>query len=70
MIHRRKGVANDDIIYDDLGNAIRGCDFVGEDNLVRWFSVESQRRMEGIGMHNSSFGYLAYEDAPVEELTR
>lgn len=62
MIYRRKGVANDDIVYDDEGQAVRGCDFVGEDNLVRWFSIESQQAMTGIGEHNSSFGFLTYDD--------
>lgn len=70
MIHRRLGVANDDIVYDDEGQAVRGAMFVGEDNLVRWFSNESQHRMEGVGPYSGAFGYLAYEDSPVEVLTR
>jgi hypothetical protein len=63
MIQYRLGVANDDIIYDTDGNKVGGSKFVGEDNIVRWFSQEDQAGMEGIGKQ-LGYGYAMYQDDP------
>ena len=70
MIHTRIDVNNDVVTYDGDGRGHRGSLFVGEDHVVRWFSIDKQHEMEGVGKYSPRLGYNVYDDSPVEELAR
>ena len=61
MLHTRLGI-NDTKRYDADGYTVRGHELVGEDHIVRWFSLDELLEMTPVGVRGA-WGYNAYADA-------
>lgn len=48
---------------EDDGHDAYGTFVVGDDHVVRWFTVDELHAMRGVGTPNASVGYCVYEDA-------
>lgn len=62
MLHTRLGIEYTKR-YDDNGGVTLGYEFVGEDHVVRWFSLDEIAAMKGAGRYSGEWGYNVYDDA-------